>query len=126
MLEKHTDVHVSAAQMASMIGTLKKEDEVAGLTEEIRKVQSGNYQMPILPTVSIAIYLKFLFLLFQGPSSADAFNQPQGVSTASSKTPDNNEGEEVKRKEQVENGTVDIPEVDTKVHRVHIQNNKRE
>ncbi|KAF1752069.1 hypothetical protein GCK72_018623 [Caenorhabditis remanei] len=100
LLEKHTDVHVSAAQMASMIGTLKKEDEVAGLTEEIRKVQSGNYQMPILPT---------------GPSSADAFNQPQGVSTASSKTPDNNEGEEVKRKQQVENGTVDIPDVDTKV-----------
>ncbi|EFO87856.1 CRE-LETM-1 protein [Caenorhabditis remanei] len=100
LLEKHTDVHVSAAQMASMIGTLKKEDEVAGLTEEIRKVQSGNYQMPILPT---------------GPSSADAFNQPLGVSAASSKTPDNNEGEEVKRKQQVENGTVDIPDVDTKV-----------
>lgn len=99
LLEKHTDVHVSAAQMASMIGTLKKEDEVAGLTEEIRKVQSGNYQMPILPT---------------GPSSADAFNQP-GQSTTPTKRSASNEDEEMQKKQQVENGTVDIPDVDTKV-----------
>ncbi|CAO4376065.1 unnamed protein product [Caenorhabditis nigoni] len=99
LLEKHTDVHVSAAQMASMIGTLKKEDEVAGLTEEIRKVQSGNYQMPILPT---------------GPSSADAFNQPQGLPQTKRADTEKLE-EEVQRKQQVENGTVDIPDVDTKV-----------
>uniref|UniRef100_A0A1I7U2A1 Mitochondrial proton/calcium exchanger protein n=1 Tax=Caenorhabditis tropicalis TaxID=1561998 RepID=A0A1I7U2A1_9PELO len=107
LLEKHTDVHVSAAQMASMIGTLKKEDEVAGLTEEIRKVQSGNYQMPILPT---------------GPSSADAFNQPQGIASARRSA---NDEEQVERKQQVENGSVDIPNVDTKVTSTLQQNSSK-
>lgn len=110
LLEKHTDVHVSAAQMASMIGTLKKEDEVAGLTEEIRKVQSGNYQMPILPT---------------GPSSADAFNQPQGVYTASKQVPARSEQEGVEQKQQVENGPVGIPDVDTKVTSTLQQNSSK-
>ncbi|EGT42657.1 hypothetical protein CAEBREN_13908 [Caenorhabditis brenneri] len=109
LLEKHNDVHVSAAQMASMIGTLKKEEEVVGLTEEIRKVQSGNYQMPILP---------------QGPSSADAFNQPQSTPTVT-KSASTEEEEEVHRKQQVENGTIDIPDVDTKVTSTLHQNSSK-
>ncbi|CAI2354950.1 unnamed protein product [Caenorhabditis sp. 36 PRJEB53466] len=105
LLEKHTDVHVSAAQMASMIGTLKKEDEVAGLTEEIRKVQSGQFEMPVLPT---------------GPSSADAFYQPSETATTSVRAStaevrkSQMEEEVATKTKKVENG-VGIPDVDTKV-----------
>uniref|UniRef100_A0A8R1E0E8 Mitochondrial proton/calcium exchanger protein n=1 Tax=Caenorhabditis japonica TaxID=281687 RepID=A0A8R1E0E8_CAEJA len=108
LLEKHTDVDISAAQMASMIGTLKKEDEVAGLTEEIRKVQSGHYEMPVLPS---------------GPSSADAFFQPDSIATKRT-TPSEERTEEGEvKKVQVENG-VDIPNVDSKVTSTLQRNSK--
>ncbi|CAB3397772.1 unnamed protein product [Caenorhabditis bovis] len=86
-LEKHTDMKLSTSQMASLIGTLKKENEVAQLTEDVKKMQSGEVEYPVLPS---------------GPSSAAAFNQPL----------EHDIRENVM--EKVENG-VDIPRVDSKV-----------
>lgn len=112
LLEKHTDVNISAAQMASMIGTLKKEDEVAGLTDEIRKVQSGQFEMPILPTVSLNLDEVVPLPILQGPSSADAFYQSSDATTQ--RTADPRQSEEEVETKKVESG-VDIPNVDTKV-----------
>ncbi|CAI5452276.1 unnamed protein product [Caenorhabditis angaria] len=94
LLEKHSEVNLSASQVASLIGTLKKEDEVATLTGDIEKVQAGLYEMPVLPT---------------GPSSAAAFNQQSDREIVA---------EDIEKEvKKVQNGdvVVEIPDVDSKI-----------
>ncbi|CAD6187033.1 unnamed protein product [Caenorhabditis auriculariae] len=83
LLENHTDVYVSPSQMVSLIGTLKKEGEVAHLTQHLHKAEIGDIDVPVLPS---------------GPSSAGAFEQP------SDQAPE--------LKENDKNASLDIPHVD--------------
>ncbi|PAV67941.1 hypothetical protein WR25_01187 isoform C [Diploscapter pachys] len=98
LLEKHSDVEVSASQIAWMVGTLQKEDKVETLQQKLESAEAGNFDIPPMPS---------------GPSSAAAFMIDEETGREGAEQKEKRESEKDEDGQGQDN--VDLPKVDKKV-----------